>query len=241
VRFIVWDTGIGIAHDHQGRLFQPFAQVDGSPTRQHEGVGVGLALTRRLAEMHGGAVTVDSKGPGSRFTIMLPWRVAETGASPPAENSPGRIPLVLPSGRPMAILLADHSAVVLMAIGDFLRSLSASVATAQTSQETLAQAQAACPDLIVMDIQMPDLDGLETIRRLKASPETARTPIIVITALAMAGDRERCLEAGADGYLSKPVKLEELARAIHRLLGADHSEPRGARGVPQPGEGKAKT
>jgi CheY-like chemotaxis protein len=170
--------------------------------------------------MHGGRVIVESPGAGlgSRFTITLPWQPLETLPNLPAEKEPAPGALVMPSGRPAIILLADDNEVALMAVGDFLRSLSATLVTARDGQEALAQAQLAQPDLILMDIQMPNLNGLEAIRQLRAAPVTAQTPIIALTALAMPGDLERCLAAGANGYLSKPVNLGELAQAIARQL-----------------------
>jgi PAS domain S-box-containing protein len=222
VRFTVWDTGIGLSPEEQAMLFQPFMQVDGSLTRRYEGAGLGLALTRRLAEMHGGRMSVESLGAdqGSRFTLTLPWQPAEMPPSRTADKALAPATLALPSGRSPLILLADDNEATLVAIGDFLHSLSADIVTAQTGQEALTQAQAVKPDLILMDIQMPDLDGLEAIRRLKAASATAQIPIIALTALAMSGDRERCLEAGANAYLSKPVKLVELLQVIAGLLTA---------------------
>jgi CheY-like chemotaxis protein/anti-sigma regulatory factor (Ser/Thr protein kinase) len=222
VRFSVWDTGIGIPPEKQALLFQPFVQIDGSLARKYEGAGLGLALTRRLAEQHGGRVSVTSAGAeqGSRFTITLPWQFV-TGpvpSRPAADPALGQAPLILAAGRPAVILLAEDNVAALTAMGDFLESFSASVATARTGLEVLTQAAAVQPDLILMDIQMPDLDGLSAIRRLKAAPETRQIPIIALTALAMPGDRERCLEAGADDYLSKPVKLTNLLQVVAQHL-----------------------
>jgi PAS domain S-box-containing protein len=222
VRFIVWDTGIGIPLEKQALLFRPFVQVDGGLTRQYEGAGLGLALTRRLAELQGGQVTVESAGAGqgSRFIITLPWRPAETPSQLASRKETGAT-LIMPSGRPAVVLLADDNQATLTAIGDFLQSLSAQVVTANDGRAALAQARAVRPDLIVMDIQMPDLDGLEAIQRLRATPETSHTPIIALTALVMSGDRERCLSAGANDYLSKPVRLNELIHSAVRLITQD--------------------
>jgi PAS domain S-box-containing protein len=219
VRFTVWDNGIGIPTEKQELLFQPFVQVDGGLNRQYEGVGLGLALTRRLAEMQGGSITAESSGTGqgSRFSITLPWLPAETSSQLlPRTETAAR--LVMPSGRPAVILLADDNEAILTTIGDFLQSLSAKVVGAANGAAVLARARTVRPDLIVIDIQMPGLDGLETIQQLRAMPETAHTPIIVLTALALGGDRERWLSAGASDYLSKPVKLKDLIDAAVRLI-----------------------
>ncbi len=222
VHFSVWDTGIGIPADKLGLLFQPFVQVDGSLARKYEGAGLGLALTRRLAEMHGGGVTAQSAGPGqgSRFTVTLPWHPAPPSPRFTPEPAPAPAALVTPGGRPALVLVADDNEANLLAVCSFVESLSATVAAAHTGREALTLATANPPDLILMDIQMPDMDGLETIRRLRARPETAPVPIIALTALAMPGDRERCLAAGATDYVSKPIVLADLGRAILRQLRA---------------------
>ena len=220
VHFTVSDTGIGIPPEKLVLLFQPFVQVDGSLSRNYEGTGLGLMLTRRLAEMHGGRVTVESAGTdqGSRFILSLPWQPVEPPALLPDKDTSAPLRLTLLTGHPPLILVADDNAVSRMVFSDLLQSLSARVVTASDGAEALTQALATPPDLILMDIQMPGLNGLEAIRQLKAAPATAQTPIIALTALVMPGDRERCLAAGANDYLSKPVGLAELGGAVARQL-----------------------
>ncbi|HWQ11629.1 MAG TPA: CHASE domain-containing protein [Roseiflexaceae bacterium] len=215
--FAVEDSGIGIAPEDLGRLFQPFVQLDSGLARQHEGTGLGLALVSHLAELHGGSVAVESvSGQGSRFTVMLPWRSVPTGPPPLASGGPP--PTDAPARRGATVLLAEDNEANIQAIGDYLEHRGYRVAAARNGQEALERARELRPDIILMDVQMPLLDGMEVMCRLRAEATFAHTPIVALTALAMPGDRERCLQAGASEYMSKPVSLAELARTIDRLL-----------------------
>lgn len=351
VAFTVHDTGIGIAPDAMQRLFQPFTQLDSRLSRQHEGTGLGLVLVRRLAQLHGGDVTVQSTpGSGSSFTISLPHRIGTVApAAPPAAETlqshrrtnialvvedslstteqltrylqelqmrtvihpqgasvvelatginpdvilldllmPDQsgwevlrqlkadprtkaIPVILvtivderrsgldagaaeylvkPISRDLLqaaiantiglpdepvqaappeestlmvssrtrLLLAEDNEVNLEVIRDYLQNKGYQVVVAHNGSEALEQTALHEPHLIIMDIQMPHMDGLEAIRQLRAAPRYAATPIIALTALAMPNDRERCLAAGASAYLSKPVSLRGLATTIEQLL-----------------------
>ena len=356
--FTVWDTGIGIAAAKLPLLFQPFSQLDSSLSRQYSGSGLGLSLVRRLAELHGGYVTVESEpGTGSRFHIHLPLNNHDDAAATPpdtATHHPGKrvrgrtalivedsdaisaqltrylhdlslrviieetgqkvveraallqpdiilldilmpgisgwdvldalkadartqvIPVIVvsvvdepaqslaagaathlvkpvtkqilqasvsrvllahdtvplrPAQEPALspapptetdhqaplILLAEDNEVNQQSLSDYLIAKGYRVIAAMNGAEAITQAQQFKPDLILMDIQMPQMDGLEAIRCLRAMPEFAHTPIIALTALAMSGDRERCLEAGATDYLTKPVSLKALMRVIEML------------------------
>lgn len=126
--------------------------------------------------------------------------------------------MAMPADRPPLILVVEDHEVSRRLLGDFLQAQQATVLMARDGREAITQAHAAHPDLILMDIQMPNLNGLEAIRQLKAASDTASTPIIALTALARPVEREACLAAGVDGYLSKPVKLAELTREVARLL-----------------------
>ncbi|MBP1466574.1 response regulator [Candidatus Chloroploca sp. M-50] len=356
IRFAVEDTGIGMSLEGIAQLFKPFIQLDSSLSRQHEGTGLGLALVRRLVELHGGSVTVTSEpGKGSCFTVALPY--------PPPPTVPARLPthpadepaseelrsalviedsetageqiaryleeldihamvygrgvgavdevarlrpdvifldlqmpeqsgweilaqlkadatlqaipviiisvvddrvsglaagaaeyLVKPISRETLrralgaavhkpqppreaiviasaparrssvahILMAEDNEVNIIALGDYLQDKGYRLSVARNGREALDLAAETPPDLVLMDIQMPELDGLEAIRRLRADSTFALTPIIALTALAMPGDRERCMEAGASEYLSKPVSLRGLVDTIERLL--DHPQ-----------------
>jgi CheY-like chemotaxis protein len=225
VRFAVWDTGIGISPEQQRYLFQPFVQLDGGLARQYEGTGLGLALVRSLVELHGGRVAVESAGvgQGARFTLILPWSPETTPGVPAGRQTPAEANRRVASlahllGRPPVILAVDDSPVTLTVVASFLEAAHCQVLTAQDGAQALELAYSVHPDLMVLDIQMPNLDGLAVLRKLRAHWEGPALPVIVLTALAMSGDRERYLAAGADDYLSKPMNLEELFKAVARQL-----------------------
>ncbi|WP_097654438.1 PAS domain S-box protein [Candidatus Chloroploca asiatica] len=224
IDFAVIDTGIGIAAADMKRLFKPFTQVDSSLARAHEGSGLGLALVMDLVELHGGSIKVVSEvGQGSTFTVRLPWDDDLTGGGGKtephqSEAAPSRQASAQPPPCSGTILLVEDKAISIVAMSDYLSNLGYSIITATNGQEAIERAQAHTPDLILMDIHMPVMDGLQSIRRLRADPRFATVPIIALTALAMTGDRERCLAAGATDYLSKPVKMRQLAALIARLL-----------------------
>ena len=350
VRFIVQDSGIGIAPEGLAQLFQPFVQLDSRLNREHTGTGLGLALVRRLTELHGGSVVVESElGKGSCFTISLPYApstpLAVKGVAPSVGNAsvlrsaliiedsgiaseqltrylqelnihatvygqgegalaqiaalqpdvifldlqiPGLsgwevltrlkttsalrgIPVIIisvvdayekglaagaveyllkPISRddlrraltvataardalqeaviiaPQAlatvsdvrILLAEDNEFNIIAVGNYMQDRGYHLTVARNGREALALAEQVRPDLILMDIQMPEIDGLEVTRRLRAMPAFAATPIVALTALAMPGDRERCLEAGANEYLTKPVSLKGLMAVVQQLV-----------------------
>jgi len=220
----VTDTGIGIAPEDLKRLFNPFTQIDSSLTRRFEGTGLGLALVKRLTEMQGGTVQVESQeGQGSKFTVSLPWRAdlrlagAEQPGSRQAEPEPGQAGSTPET--PEIILLAEDSEINVMTISDYLEARGYQVVVANDGQQAIELARQFAPGLILMDIQMPVMDGFEAIRRLRADARFARTPIIALTALAMPGDEEKCLAAGADEYMSKPVSLQKLAKTVDQVFG----------------------
>ncbi len=337
VRIVVGDTGIGIAPEDLGRLFQPFVQLDSRLAREHEGTGLGLALVRRLVELHGGEVSLESQpGAGTRVTVELPWEPAAP-VEPPARGPAARaqhvliveddpsteeqlrryleeggrrvsviqdglgaaraaleldpdailLDLLLPgasgwevlealradarlSGIPILVvsvvderahalaagaadtlvkpvdrgsllaavdrlparrrvqpvaapaaplvLLAEDNEAASGAERDYLEAHGLRVILARHGGEAVELALEHRPAVILMDVQMPGMDGLEATRRLRARPELADVPIVAVTALAMPGDRERCLEAGADQYLTKPVALARLLETVRALL-----------------------
>jgi signal transduction histidine kinase/ActR/RegA family two-component response regulator len=232
VRFVVWDTGIGIASENLPRLFQPFTQLDSRLAREYEGTGLGLALVKRLAQLHDGQVTVESEGAvgkGSRFTLSLPWLEKEDGGEPLThqQGRPTTVPLLLqrePLAKdhalsvPAVLLIVDDNEATLMALSGYLQAQGYVIHTAQSGTEALAQTQRLKPDIILLDIQMPGLDGLAVIRHLRTNPVLTAIPVIALTALAMPGDRERCLEAGATAYMPKPVQLDRLRQLVQTLL-----------------------
>lgn len=211
VQFTVWDTGIGISETQMPYLFQPFVQLDSKLSRRYSGTGLGLTLVQRMTEMHGGSVSVFSTpGEGSQFTITLPWKQSQYKIISPSTQSSAAAP---------RILLADDSIITLKTIYTFLQKQGYQISIAKTGTEALQMATTIQPDLILMDVQMPDMDGLEATRRLRMDPKSKRIPVIAVTALAMPGDRERCLAAGANDYLSKPVDLKVLQKIINTYIG----------------------
>jgi PAS domain S-box-containing protein len=223
IQFSVTDNGIGIARENLPKLFIPFSQIDSSLSRQYEGTGLGLALVLKLTELHGGSVMVESEpGMGSRFTINLPW--SEEKSIEPEQDAELVSPItvveepVVIDGQPAKILLAEDNMSNVLTIQEYLSDHGYDVIVAHDGAEAIAMAEESSPNIILMDIHMPQMDGLEAIRRLRATPKFASVPIIALTALAMPGDRERCLEAGANEYLSKPVSLKGLVKTINSLL-----------------------
>jgi PAS domain S-box-containing protein len=227
VEFALTDSGIGIAPQDLKRLFQPFVQVDSKLNRQFEGTGLGLALVHKLTDMHGGSVHVESQvGVGSRFVVRLPWGHKQiegqtvTEPAPEPSGSPSEKPSLavgIASDRRLVLLAEDNLANILT-ISRYLESHGYGILKAHDGLEAIEKAQAHEPDVILMDIQMPVMDGMEAIRKLRANPRFGATPIIATTALAMPGDREQCLEAGADVYIPKPVRLKLLHQTIEKLL-----------------------
>ncbi len=228
VYFTVRDTGIGIAAEDMESLFKPFVQLDGKLAREYEGTGLGLALAHRLAEIHGGSISVESEvGRGSRFTLSLPWgggdREAEEEKVFEAEQREDEGTEKVSKKSGVIVLLADDQEETINTISDYLEVKGYRMVIARDGAEAVARALEERPDVILMDIQMPGMDGLEATRRIRENDDLASTPIIALTALAMPGDRERCLEAGADEYLSKPVSLKGLVAIIEKLVERESS------------------
>ncbi len=214
MRFTVWDTGIGIASGDIPRLFQPFSQLDSRLARQYEGTGLGLALVARMTELHGGRVGVSSKpGEGSQFSVALPWLDAPFTVEVLADRANAQ-PVIQHSG---PLLLVEDNEANIKTYADYLTENGYRVTTARSGAEAMVRLGSA-PVLILMDIQMPGEDGLDTIRQIRCDSAFVQTPIIALTALAMPGDRDRCLAAGADAYLSKPISLRGLLASIETLL-----------------------
>jgi PAS domain S-box-containing protein len=227
IQFSVIDTGIGIAANDLKKLFRPFVQLDSSLNRQYQGTGLGLALVQRLTDLHGGSVQVESEpGQGSRFTVNLAYREEELakleGQYPASQPQTLQQAFrtdnqAVPASRGL-ILLAEDNLPNIMTISEYLESHGYKIVVVHDGFEAITQAETIHPDLILMDIQMPVINGLEAIAQLRQEPQFVSTPIIALTALVMPGDRERCLQAGASEYLSKPVRLKMLVKTIEALL-----------------------
>ncbi|WP_103669351.1 CBS domain-containing protein [Pseudanabaena sp. BC1403] len=218
--FSVIDTGIGISPENISKLFQPFIQIDSALNRQYQGTGLGLALVKRIVEMHGGTVMLTSEiGVGSCFTIALPYK-ASVKPLPPVFNQTEITPESNQNEQSYSyqILLVDDNEPNIMTISSYLTAKGYNMVVAKNGQEAIALAQASKPDLILMDMQMPEMDGLEVTKQLRQIPKLEHVPIIAIMALVMENDVERCLAAGANDYLSKPVKLRQLTKLIQQFL-----------------------
>lgn len=218
ISFSVQDNGIGIDEKDLPKLFKSFQQIDSALNRKYAGTGLGLSLVKRMTEMHGGTVAVASKpGQGARFTITLPLQNPLTAGQITSRlRSEAPFRALLPNN-PL-ILIAEDNPANLLLLENHLRPRGCRVIFAHDGQEAIDRAITEQPALILMDIQMPVLDGLEATRRLRANSATAAIPIITLTALAMPEDSLRCLEAGANAYLSKPLNLAELDRIILEQL-----------------------
>jgi signal transduction histidine kinase len=216
LHFIVSDTGIGISEEMTEHLFKPFVQIDNELSRQQEGTGLGLAFVYKMTEMHDGSVSLESKvGEGSTFTVSLPWK--KTQKIPETTPHAMEKPVIAHHSSALLLLVEDQeNNRIAMQIG--LQAYYEQVIVASDGKEAIELARERNPALILMDIQMPVMDGLEATRRIRADQELANIPIIALTALAMPGDEERCLDAGANSYYSKPVIIKRLVKEIEKQL-----------------------
>ena len=218
----VKDSGIGVAPEHLDRLFRPFVQGDASTTRRYGGTGLGLAICKKLCQLLGGDISVESEtGVGStfHFTIMVLPTVSDDTASPQGETAPPDAEDEEASPQVLHILLAEGNVVNQKVALRMLQRLGYRADVASNGREVVEAVQRQHYDVVLMDMQMPEMDGLEATRRLRANFPAERQPyIIALTANAMEGDRDRCMEAGMDDYLSKPVKLNALGKALAEYL-----------------------
>ncbi len=225
VRLEVKDSGPGIADEDLPKLFQPFTQLDTRLSREHAGTGLGLALVRGLTELHGGDVEVESAtGRGSVFRVTLPWRPPSARGSGAHRVLAAEPPPAPGGGSAARVLLVEDDDANRTILGEFLRSRGFVVEEAASGTEALERVAACRPDLVVLDIQLPGMDGLEVLARLRAAA-AAPPPVLALTALAMSGDRERILAAGADAYLAKPAPLAVLEQEVRRLAAAQGASP----------------
>ena len=216
LHFSVRDSGIGIPADRQQAIFDSFTQADSSTTRRYGGTGLGLAIASQLVHMMGGRMWVDSEeGVGSTFHFTA--RFGEAGK--PADEIPVPEEEVAPVS-PLHILLVEDMEFNRRAAAGLLRREGHTVAVAESGSRALQTLETESFDLILMDLEMPDMDGLQTTAAIRAREERggAHVPIIGLTAHAMPGDRERCLGAGMDGYVPKPMHVSELHAAIRQVV-----------------------
>ena len=221
----VRDTGIGIAPEDLEVIFTPFRQIEGDLSRKHGGTGLGLALSQRIVEMHGGGISVESElGTGSTFRIAIPVS-SEADAAWLAVHQPDPTDEVPLTELARTVLIADDSPINLSLMVDLAEMNGLTVIRAKDGAEAVKLTRTQTPDLVLMDIQMPVMDGLEATRILKADPNTASIPILAVTALAMPEDVDRCLEAGCDSYLAKPFTPDQFKVALREALSQSEVVP----------------
>lgn len=213
----VSDTGIGIPDDQVDYVFKRFTQSDASFARKYEGAGLGLAIVKRLVDLMGGTIVVDSevgRGTSIHLTLVLDEPGAGDASLSRSESGPRAVP-------PLRLLLAEDEAVSRLAVRTMLTRMGHSVTAVENGLQAVQAFAQQEFDCVVMDIQMPELDGVEATQRIRAMQEAGarpRTPVIALTAYAMAGDRERFLSLGMDGYVSKPVQEADLTEALAVLF-----------------------
>ncbi|HUD71152.1 MAG TPA: ATP-binding protein [Dongiaceae bacterium] len=233
----VEDTGIGIRAEDHRRIFEAFTQVDGSLARQYQGTGLGLTLVKRFAEMHGGGVALDSEpGRGSRFTVIIPGVQEATAEDPVSPMIPEPALRPHPLSRPPApsaapppreaeggdlVFVIEDNPANLKLVRDLLESRRYRVMTAVSGEEALDSLKFLAPRLILIDVQLPGMDGLSVARQLRARPDTRNVPIVALTAHATRGNEERALEAGCTGYLAKPFDTHRFLDLVASLCGRE--------------------
>jgi len=226
LRFRVSDTGIGIPKEVRGRLFTLFSQADSSTSRRFGGTGLGLAISQRIVEQMGGEIGYESTPDvGSVFWFILPFEPTTPPAPTPA--LPAGEATVRPDGRQYRILVAEDNAINQLVITHELAVLGYDVVAVNNGREALEALEANAFDLVLMDCQMPELDGYEASRRIRASPcEFRRIPIVALTAHALKEDLERCLEVGMNDTITKPFREDILRQKLDRWLGVTSHDNR---------------
>jgi signal transduction histidine kinase/ActR/RegA family two-component response regulator len=230
IRFTIRDTGIGIPADRRDRLFRKFSQVDASTTRNHGGTGLGLAISKQLAEMMGGEIGVRSEeGRGSTFWFTARFQrgqISEPAPRPSAAEPAPRLPTEF-NGRVRVLLAEDNITNQKVAMG-ILAKLGVRADAVANGAEAVSALTAIPYDLVLMDVQMPDMDGLEATRTIRdpgSGVIDPMVPVIAMTAYAMQGDRDKCLAAGMNDYIPKPVSPQQLAEVLEKWLPAGGGRP----------------
>lgn len=235
VTFVVWDTGIGIAEEQIGHLFEPFVQLENELSRQQSGTGLGLVLALRLTELHGGSLSLKSElGKGSRFIVSMPWIVVPEAAVSQTtgmekvgrarEGQTGTIPLASPNSNSSKlanspiIMLAEDNENLIEIYADYIQTNNYRVVVARDGLEALSVADEEEPDLMLIDVQMPKMDGLEVMKKLRTDGRFADVPIIALTANVLPAYKKRCLEAGATDFLGKPSSMAQILAMIEKYI-----------------------
>ena len=220
MQIAVHDTGTGIPADRLLSVFDKFTQADGSVSRKYGGTGLGLAITQKLVEMHGGEIHVESElGQGSTFVVTFPCEVASGELPKQIPEHPEAPTAPVGGSNPGRLLVVEDNPVNQKVVTAVLRKRGYAIELANDGQEAIAKLESGGDfDLVLMDVQMPGLDGLEATRLIRQDPRWTHLPIIAMTAHAMTGDKERCLEAGMNDYISKPVHPTHLLTTVQEYL-----------------------
>jgi signal transduction histidine kinase len=212
--FSVRDTGIGIPAGLGSRIFDSFTQADGTTTRRYGGTGLGLAISRQLVEAMGGEIGAENVEGGSLFWFRVPLREASPEQTAPADSE---MPAPPAPAEAVRVLVAEDNEVNARLVRRWLEKHGHRVTVVSNGREAVEEVRRASYDLVLMDVQMPEMDGLEAVARIRSLEDgAARIPVIAVTASAMAGDRERCLGGGMDDYLTKPVQMQALVEAVRK-------------------------
>jgi len=211
IKVIVKDSGVGIPDDYLPNLFMPFSQADASNTRKFGGTGLGLSICSELVHLLGGEIGVQSKqGEGAAFWFTLPYKSSSLQKTIPNAS------LHVPALQHLKVLLVEDNDTNALIAKLMVEKIGHEVTVATNGREALRLLDTSHFDVILMDCQMPEMDGYETTGIIRKAKQTwNRIPIIAMTASAMKGDREKCLEAGMDEYLSKPIKKDEVAQVLN--------------------------
>lgn len=218
LRFEVRDTGIGMTEEQQARIFNAFEQADGSTSRKYKGTGLGLTITQRIVQLMGGETGVTSS-PGAGSTFWLTCRLGKGRAKPSALVTETAEAILRREYRGRKVLVVEDEPLNREVIGDMLEELGLVVDAAINGNEALIKVRQAHYDIVLMDMQMPELDGLDATRKLRAMPDGQDLAIIALTANAFDDDRERCLAAGMNDFIAKPFKPEKVFGKLVRWLG----------------------
>jgi len=214
VLFSIQDSGPGISQDIVGTIFEPFVQGEKTYVREHQGAGLGLAIVRRLVDLMGGEISLQSDlGQGTVINFFLPFE--------PVSSSERRVPSHPKPicQKPRSVLLAEDDLVNAMFVETILKRIGCRVVVARDGKEVLRKLREECFDIVLMDVQMPIMDGLEATRTIRSwKGDIASTPIIALTAYAMVGDCEKFLAAGMNAYLTKPVSMQEITQVMDQIL-----------------------
>lgn len=222
--FVVSDTGMGIPDDKKGRLFQAFSQVDPSLNRKYGGTGLGLAISRDIVELMGGTISADSvEGMGSTFTFTIPLAEArlESAANPAVEPYSSEVTAAIHDGKSRLILLTEDDPNIRQVLSIMLKRSNYIVDVAEDGIQAVTKWENGQYDLVLMDVQMPQLDGFAATCaiREKEKERGGHTPVIAMTAHASREDEEKCLAAGMDGYISKPIDFKKSLQVIGAIIG----------------------